>query len=95
MCSIVKIEKSPNEFNCFLSHVCISPGHAANFTGLGKLYRTVQNHFPALTRKEIRKWAESNLSYLLCKPLRRNLDWLLAVTAVMHEADEAYSIWST
>ena len=62
---MVKIEKSSNEFNCFLSHVCISPGHAASFTGLDKLNRMVKNHFPAVTRKEIRKWAESNLSYLL------------------------------
>ena len=57
--------------NCFLSHVYISPEHGASFTGLDELYRTVKNQFPSLTREEIRKWAESNLSYSLHKPSRR------------------------
>ena len=52
---MVKIEKSSDELNRFISRVCISPGHATSFTGLDKLYRTVKNHFPAVTRKEIRK----------------------------------------
>ena len=68
---MVKIEKSSNEFNGFLSRVCISPVHTASFMGLDMLYHTVKNHFPAVTRTEIRKWAESNLSYLLRKPSRR------------------------
>ena len=38
---------------------------------LDKLYHTVKNQFPAITRKEIRKWAENNLSYSLHKPSRR------------------------
>ena len=71
---MVKIEKSSDELNRFISHVCISPGHAASFTGLDKLYRMVKNHFPAITIKEIRKWAESNLSYSLHKPSRRNFE---------------------
>ena len=54
-----------------LSHVYISPKHASSFTGLDKLYPMVKNQFPSLTRKEIRKWAESNLSYSLHKPSRR------------------------
>ena len=54
---MVKIEKFSNEFNCLISCVCILPGHAASFTSLAKLYRRVQNHCPALTSKEIRKWA--------------------------------------
>ena len=41
MCSKVKIEKSSDELNHFISRVCISPGHAANFVGLGKLYPMV------------------------------------------------------
>ena len=52
---MVKIEKSSNELNRFLSRVCISPGHAADFSGLDKLYHTVKNHFPAVTTKRIRK----------------------------------------
>ena len=60
--------------NHFLSPVCISPGHAASFTALDKLYRTVKNHFPAVTRKEILNWEESNLSYSLCKPSRRTFE---------------------
>ena len=60
---MVKIEKSSNELNHFLSRVYISPEHAASFTGLDQLYRTVKNQFPSITRKEIRKWAENNLSY--------------------------------
>ena len=68
MCSIVKIKKSSDELNRFLSRVYISPVHAASFTGLDELYRTVKNQFPAVLRKEIREWAESNLSYSLHKP---------------------------
>ena len=50
---MVKIEKSSDELNRFLSRVYISPEHAASFTGLDKLYPTVKNQFPSLTRKEI------------------------------------------
>ena len=57
--------------NRFLSRVYISPGHAASFTDLDKLYRTVKNHFPSVTRKEIQEWAESNLSHSLHKPSSR------------------------
>ena len=31
-----------------------------------------KSQFPSITRKEIRKWAENNLSYSLDKPSRRN-----------------------
>ena len=51
---MVKIEKSSEELNRFLSCVYISLERAASFTGLDKLYRTVKNHFPSVTRKEIR-----------------------------------------
>ena len=37
---MVKIKKSSDQLNRFLSRVYISPGHAASFTGLDKLYRT-------------------------------------------------------
>ena len=84
---MVKIEKSSDEFNHFISRVCISPVHAASFTGLDELYRTVKNHFPAVTRKEIRKWAESNLSGLLHKPSRRNFKQNKVY------APEIYSLW--
>ena len=68
---MVKIkQKSSDKFNSFLSGVYISPEHAASFTGLDKLYRTVKNQFPSLTRKEIRKWTESNLSCSLHKSSR-------------------------
>ena len=66
---MVKIKKSSDELNRFLSRVYISPEHAASFTGLDKLYPTVKNQFPSLTRKEIRKWAENNLFYSLKNPL--------------------------
>ena len=59
--------------NRFLSRVYISPEHAASFTGLDKLYRAVKNQFPSVTRKEIQKWAENNLSYSLHKLSRRTL----------------------
>ena len=68
---MVKMEKSSDELNRFLSHVYISPEHAASFTGLDKLYCMVENQFSSLTRKEIRKWTESNLSCSLHKPSRR------------------------
>ena len=66
---MVKI--SSDELNPFLSHVYISPERAACFTGLDKLYHMVKNQFPSLTRKEIQKWTESNLSYSLHKFSRR------------------------
>ena len=68
---MVKIEKSSDELNHFLSRVYISPEYAASFTGLDKLYPMVINQFPSLMRKEIRKWAENNLSYSLHKLSRR------------------------
>ena len=55
--------------------------------GLDELYRMVKNHFPAVTRKEIRKWAESNLSYSLHKPSRRNFEQNKVY------APEIYSLW--
>ena len=64
---MVKIEKPSDELNRVLSRVYISLEHAASFTGLDKLYPMVKNHFPSLTRKEIRKWVENNLYYSLHK----------------------------
>ena len=51
---MVKIKKSSDELNRSLSCVYISPGHAASFRGLHKLYRAAKNQFPSLTRKEIK-----------------------------------------
>ena len=68
---MVKITESSNELNHFLSRVYVSPKHVASFTGLDKLYCTAKNKFPSVTRDEIRKWAENNLSYSLHKPSRR------------------------
>ena len=62
---MVKIKKSSDELNRFLSHVYISPEHAASFMGLDKLYHAVKEQFPSVTRKEIQKWSENNLSYSL------------------------------
>ena len=50
---MVKIKKSSDELNSFLSRVYISSEHAANFTGLDKLYLAVKNQFPSVMRKEI------------------------------------------
>ena len=86
---MVKIEKSSDELNRFISRVCISPGHAASFMGLYKLYRTVKSHFPTVTRKEIRKWAEINLSYSLRKPSGRNFEGNKVYTP------EIDSLWDT
>ena len=55
----------------FLSHVYVFPKHATSFTGLDKLYHMAKNQFPTIKRKEIRNWAENNLSYSLHKPSRR------------------------
>ena len=49
---MVKIEKSSDELNRFISRVCISPVHAASFTGLDELYHMVKNRFPAVMRKK-------------------------------------------
>ena len=68
---MVKMGKSSNKFNLFLSRVYVSPGHAASFTGLDKLYHTVRNHFPVVKRKQIGKWSENDLSYLLRVSSRR------------------------
>ena len=69
---MVKIKRSSDELNRFLSRV--SPKHAASFSGLDKLYRMAKNQFPSVTRKEIQKWAENNLSYSLHKPSRRTFN---------------------
>ena len=69
---MVKIEKSSDELNRFLCCVYISPEQAASFTGLDKLHHTAKNHFPSVTRKEIRKWVESNLSYHYANPLEES-----------------------
>ena len=50
---------------------------------------TVKNHFPAVTIKEIRKLAKSNLSYLLHRPSRRNFERNKVY------ASEIYSLWDT
>ena len=71
---MVKIKKSFDELNRFLSRVYVSPKHATSFSGLDKLYRMTKNQFPSLMRKEIRKWAENNLSYSLHKPSRRTFN---------------------
>ena len=44
---MVKIERSSDKSNRFLSRVYISPEHAASFTVLDKLYPTVKNQFPS------------------------------------------------
>ena len=71
---MVKIKKSSDELDRFLFSVYVSPKHAASFSSLDKLYRTAKNQFSSVTRKEIRKWVENNLSYSLHKPSRRTLN---------------------
>ena len=70
---MVKIKRSSDKLNRFLSRVYVSPKHAASFSGLDKLYLMAKNQFPSVTRKEIRKWTENNLSYSLHKPSRRTI----------------------
>ena len=64
-----KIKKSTN---AYLSRVYESPEHPASFSGLDKLYRIAKKEFPNITCNEIKQWAETNLSYSLHKPSRRN-----------------------
>ena len=68
---MVKIERSSDELNHFLSRVYVSPKHATSFSRLDKLYSMTKDQFPSVTRKEIQKWVENNLSYSLHKPSRR------------------------
>ena len=68
---MVKVKKSSDELNRFLSSAYVSPGHATSFTDVDKLYGTVTSQFPSVKRKEIQQYAESNFSYLLHKPSRR------------------------
>ena len=49
---MVKIKRSSDELNRFLSRVYVSPKHAASFSGLNKLYRMAKNQFLSVTRKE-------------------------------------------
>ena len=71
---MVKIKKSSDELDRFLSRVYVSPKHAASLSGLDKLYRMAKNQFPTVARKEIQKWAENNISYSLHKPSRRTFN---------------------
>ena len=66
---MVKIEKSSNEFNHFLSRVCISPEHAASFTGLNKLYHTFKNHFQPIMRKRNTKMGRKQSFQLVMQTL--------------------------
>ena len=68
---MVKIKRSSDKLNRFLSRVYVSPKHAISFSSLDKLYLMAKNQFPSATRKEMQKWAENNLSYSLHKPFRR------------------------
>ena len=69
---MVKIKKSTEELNAYLSLVYVSPEHPASFSRLNKLYRIAKKDFPSITHNEIKQWAETNLSYSLHKPSRRN-----------------------
>ena len=69
---MVKIKKSTKELNAYLSHVYLSPEHPASFCGLDNLYCIAKKEFPSITHNEIKQWAETNLSYSLHKPFRRN-----------------------
>ena len=66
-----KMKKSDKKLNAYLSRVYESPDHPSSFSELDKLYRTAKK-FPSITRNEIKQWAETNLSYSLHKPSRRN-----------------------
>ena len=50
---MVKIKKSSDELDRFLSCVYVYPKHAASVTRLDKLYCMAKNQFPSITRKEI------------------------------------------
>ena len=69
---MVKIKKSTKELNAYLSCVYVSSEHSASFSGLDKLYRIAKKEFPSITHNEIKQWAETDLSYSLHKPSRRN-----------------------
>ena len=66
------MDKIKRSTNAYLSRVYESPKHPASFSGLDKLYRIAKKEFPSITRNEIKQWAETNLSYSLHKPSRRN-----------------------
>ena len=100
---MVKIKRSSDELNHFLSCVYVSPKHTASFSSSDKLYCMTKNQFPSVTRKEIPKWTENNLSYSLHKPSRRTFNqnkvyapeidslWeadLVSVQGVVKENDE-------
>ena len=70
---MVKIKTTSDKLNHFLSHIYTFPKHTASLMGLDKLYCTAKNHFLTVTRKQIQKWAETNLSYSLHKPSRRTV----------------------
>ena len=66
------MDKIKRSTNAYLSHVYKSPKHPTIFSGLDKLYHIAKKKFPSITRNEIKQWAETNLSYSLHKPSRRN-----------------------
>ena len=67
-----KIKKSNKELDACLSRVYESPEHPASVSGSDKLYRIAKKEFPSIGCNEIKQWAETNLSYSLHKPSRRN-----------------------
>ena len=46
-----KIEKPSDELNHFISRVCISPGHAASFTGLESLFSCNNKRIMKMSRE--------------------------------------------
>ena len=71
---MVKIEEFSDELNRFLSRVYVSPEHAASFTGLDKLYPTVKNQFPSLTRKKYENRRKAMFPIHYTKPLEEPLN---------------------
>ena len=74
---MVKIKKSSDELNRFLSRVYISPGHAASFTGLDKLYCTVKNQFLSVTHYTNPTEEPSNKTRCMLLKFYGKLIWLL------------------
>ena len=69
---MVKIMKSNEKLNAYLSRVYVSPKHPSSFSRLDTLYCIAKKEFPSITHNEIKQWAEIKLLYSLHKPSRRN-----------------------
>lgn len=61
-----------NKIDKVLNSIYYTPDNPSGFASLDKLYSEAKKKIPNLTNADVRKWASSQLTYTLHKPVRKN-----------------------